>query len=261
MKKRVDEDNIILYLDNDSSGLLKYKRSQVSSFIIIAIIILVVSLIFLVIRYNSQTELINPDIQPVNSFVQNCVEKASIDAVNHIGETGGYFYSSNISYNAIAYYFYEDKNYMPSKEKIEEELSKYVNNMLFFCAKHFEELSDYEIKQGEIKTKTLIEDENIIFNIDYTLSIKKGENSYTLKNFQTEIPVRLGIIYKVVEKLMQEQMNEKNSICISCVQSLAEEHDLYFVTFEPEERIIIFYVIDKTNGGEYVFNFASRYEI
>ena len=60
---------------------------------------------------------------------------------------------------------------------------------------------------------------------------------------------------------MQEQMNEKNSICISCVQSLAEEHDLYFVTFEPEERIIIFYVIDKTNGGEYVFNFASRYEI
>ena len=239
-----------------------WKKSQISPFVIIAIIILAVIIVYFGLKPDDSNK-ISPEIFPLFNFVENCVQKTTGDAIYNIGETGGYFFAPDLSIDGIAYYFYEKEDYMPSKEKIEDELNKYVNNMLFFCTKNFEDFKDYEVKQEKIETKTIIEDEKVVFNIDYQLSVKKGGDSYLIEEFELEVPVRLGVIYKVVSEIMKEQMEEKEAVCISCIGELAEENDLFVDLRDYENDTIIFYVIDRNseiNEEVYVFNFANRYE-
>ena len=239
-----------------------WKKSQISPFIIIAVIILAVIIVYFGLKPDVSNK-ISPEIFPLFNFVENCVQKVAADSIYNIGETGGYFFAPNLSIDGITYYFYEKENYMPSKEKIEDELNKYINNMLFFCTKNFEDFKDYEVKQEEIAAKTIIEDEKVVFNIDYQISAKRGEDSYLIEGFELEVPVRLGVIYKVVSEIMKEQMEEKEAICISCIGELAEENDLFVDLRDYENDTIIFYVIDRNseiNEEVYVFNFANRYE-
>ncbi len=239
------------------------KKSQIFPFIILAIIILAVIIVYFGLRPDVKSSKISPEIFPLFNFVENCVQKVTGDAIYNIGETGGYFFAPNLSIDNIAYYFYEKENYMPSKEKIEDELSDYINSMLFFCTKNFEDFNDYEVNQREIATKTIIEDEKIVFNIDYQLSIKKDKASYLIEGFELEVPVRLGVIHKVANEIMKEQMEEKDAICISCIGELAEENDLFVDLRDYENDSIIFYIIDRNseiNEDVYVFNFANRYE-
>ncbi|MEN9626128.1 MAG: hypothetical protein RL557_456 [archaeon] len=243
--------------------LLKNNSGQVTIFIVIGIVIVIALMIYFFARDNlSQT--LNPDVQPVYQFVDDCVKKTTADALYEISTTGGYFFAQELSTdNHIAYYFYNEKNLMPSQEKIEEEINVYINTMLFFCTRNFEDFPDYTIEQGDVQTHTVIEDEKVRFTIDYPLSIQKGESSYSFESFHYEVPVRLGIIYTVVEKIMEEQMLEKDAICMNCISEWGDEYDLFIHLRDYDETTIIFYVIDRNsivNEEEFVFNFANRYE-
>lgn len=244
--------------------VLVSKKSQTTLFIILALVIVFSIILFFLVRQDYQTNTIHPDIAPVNTFVSDCVQKTAEDAVHTIGDTGGYFYAPALSTdNHIAYYLYEENDYMPTRERVESELSAYMNTMLFFCVRGFEDFHDFEVRQGEIETKTIIENERVVFAIDYPLSIQKGENSYSLSHFTLELPVRLGVMYAVAEAIMQEQMEETRAICINCIATLAEEHDLFVDLHDYDNDTVLFYIIDRNSilqEEEYLFRFANKYE-
>ncbi|MBS3080994.1 hypothetical protein J4221_05960 [Candidatus Pacearchaeota archaeon] len=240
------------------------KRAQVSVFIIIAIIILVIIVSFFLLNFTDikSNEEIYPDILPVYLHVQNCVNKVGEESIYYIGETGGYLEIPEPSLDNIAFYLHDGKNYMPSKEKIEEQLSFYMDFMLPFCILDFEELPDFQINFGEIKTKTFIEEQKVVFDIEYPLSIKKGENSYFLKNFNMEIHVKLGVIYDSIKEYMDVQMNKTDSVCASCLYSLGEKNELNFHVLDTNESNILLFIARDENikilGEDYHFYFANK---
>ena len=243
------------------------KKSQTTIFIIIAIVIVVGLILYFSIRGGLIIEQINPEISPINSFIDSCISNIGEDAIYHIGETGGYFlYSERSTKTGIAYYFDKGQNLFPSKEKIQDELSLYMNKMLFFCLENFADFSDFEISQGIIKTETKIIEGKVIFNVEYPLTISKGENSYFLKNFEKEIPSRLNTIYEVSSAIIEEQMLDFNNICINCLGDIAFDNKIY-VTFSDDvfdEETVIFSIIDdeyKINGEDYFFYFANKYSL
>jgi hypothetical protein len=245
----------------------KSKRSQITVFIILAILIVVLIGVFFSYRMNLlnlNSDVVNPDIAPIHSFVVSCIKQAGEDGIYNIGQTGGYFNSPNLSTdNQISYYLYGNDNLMPSKEKIENELSEYMNNMLFFCTKNFIDFPDFNVKQGEIKTKTTIEDNKVIFNVNYPLSIKKNDKSYLFNQFKDiEIPVRLGVIYGVNQLIMEDQMKNKKDVCASCLNQWANEKDLYIDMYDYKKSLV--FVITDTNSRinekEFTFYFANKYE-
>jgi len=241
------------------------RKGQVTVFIIFAI--LIVALIGVLITYRmslSNVSRISPEISPVHSFVMDCIKQSSEEAIYNIGETGGYFNSPNLSTdNNIAYYFYLDNNLMPTKEKIEEELSFYMKNKLFFCTENFISFPDFNIKQGEIKIKTTIGDNKVIFNVNYPLSIEKENSTYLFNDFKdTEISVRLGVIYGVNKLIIEDQMKNKRDVCISCLNDWANERDIYIDMYDYKESLV-FMVTDpnsKINDKEFAFYFASKYK-
>jgi hypothetical protein len=242
------------------------KRAQVTVFIIIAILIIAIIVLFFIFREKLlPEEKVDIQVQPIHSYVENCIKEIAEDAIYTIGRKGGYFLSPELSTESgVTYYFDKGKSYMPSKEIIENEISLYVDEMLFFCTKNFVDFPDFNVKQRRIKTKATITDDNVILNIEYPLSISKGETTHSFKRFEDiEISVRLGIIYNTMDEIMREQMTHKENICLSCIVDLALKNDLYVEMQDYDDETVIFTFRDeniKLNEEDYRFTFANRYK-
>ena len=192
------------------------KSGQLTIFIILAIVIIAAVFLFFAIQTDFIKQPSNPDTERIRNFVQSCIEEESIRTIYQIGQNGGYYFPTNLSTESgVAIYYQNGKTYVPIKEQIEDEISFFLNQKLFFCIKNFVDFPDLEISQKEAKTKTKIQENKIVFNVNYPITIRKGEDVSTLNSFETEIPVRMGIVYDSIMEFMQKQ-TESEGICLSC---------------------------------------------
>ena len=239
------------------------KRGQVTIFIIVAIILLAIVGIFFILNQDTEGTTGDVSSDPVYIFVEKCIENTAIDALYVISQSGGYFLPTEFSNEeGIAYYYANNRNYMPSKEKIETEISWYINEMLYFCTEDFVNFSEYNINPGEIKTRALIKDYEIVLNVEYPLSITKGEETSILKNWDAiKIPSRLGVIYNSIKQLIDEQMGRED-ICLSCNLEIALENSLTIDMENYDENEVIFIIKDQTFSLEesfFEFKFVNKY--
>lgn len=242
------------------------KKGQVTVFIIVAIIIVVGLLVYFSVRGGLINNVnVSPEIRPIYSFVESCLFEVSEDSIYHIGENGGYYIIPTRSNGLGApYYFDRGEDLMPSKEIVQEELGKYVNEMMFFCLENFARFSDFEISKGEINTEARIIEDKVLFNMNYPISITKGENNFVLENFDVEIPSRLNVVYDVIKMIVEEQMLDEKNICINCIGDFAFENKVFVSMNDYNEDEIVFSVIDneiEIKEEEYVYYFAHRYDL
>jgi len=245
----------------------KSKLAQTTMFVIIAVCIIGFIVILLFIEKDSikniKEQEISPDVLPVYDFVQDCLKMTGEDSLVWIGNTGGYLIPSDNSLNDSAYYFYNGESHMPSKESIENNISSYFDNFLSFCFRDFIDLPDFTIDYGSVKTKTRIENNSVFMDVNMPLTILKGDKKYYLKDFQTEIPVRLDVIYEVNRQLMDEQMKKKDAVCFSCLKRISEENNVTINMFDAGDNGILFVISDdlsKINDKNYLFYFVNKYD-
>lgn len=240
------------------------RKGQITIFIIIAIFIVGAVLIFFTLRTGLIKTALSPEVESIHNFVQECIEQEGIEIIYTIGESGGYFFSPELSTDSgVAYYYSDGKNYMPSKEQVEKEISFYLSEVLFFCTRNFIDFSDLEIEQEEIKTKTEIGDEKVILSVNYPITITKGGSASVIEDFKVEIPVRLGIVYDSVAEIMQEQLTHE-SICLSCLLDISIENDLYVDMLDYDDETTLFIFRDensKINNKTFVWVFANKYKL
>lgn len=248
------------------NSLLNSRRSQVTVFIIIAIIVIFIIGIYFYIRYGNYGNL-NPDknVDNVYSFVSECIKETGEDALYYTGEGGGYLEIPNKSINdEFSYYFYDNKNIMPSKEKIESDLSLYIENFLAFCLNDFSNFKDFDINKGDILVNTKINDNNVSFDVKYPLTVNYGNNNYFFNDFSSVVPIRLGVIYDVSKKIIDKQVIDKEGICISCIYDLANEKNLSIQLMDALNESIVYVISDesyKINDKDYLFYFAGKYQV
>src|SRR3989344_7678103 len=190
------------------------KRGQLTIFVIAAILVVGAVLLYFAFQQGLIQQPLNADAERVYNFVQTCIEEKSIKTIYQIGENGGYFFPPNLSTESgVPYYFYNRQNYIPSEEQIEDEISFFLNEKLFFCTRNFVDFPDLEIIQSEPKTGTVIEDEKVVLNVNYPITIMKDEDTTLIEDFKFEVPIRLGIVYDSVAEFMQTQ-TENEGICL-----------------------------------------------
>ena len=240
------------------------KKSQVTVFVILGIVLVGGLLVFFLARDSGKIDVVSPEVEPVYNFVLKCLDKVSNDAVYEVMNTGGYYdLPELVTDNHVAYYYYEERSYVPSKEDIEMELESYMNDLLPLCIKNFEELPDYEVDSGEVDSEVEIEDDRVEFEVSYRLSIKKGENSYSFERFGYVVQIRLGLIIEAVREMIDLQLETPDDICLNCLTDVMNKYDLEMDLYEYKDDAIIFYVLDKENEVNQdvgVFVFVNRYE-
>jgi hypothetical protein len=243
-------------------------KSQVTIFIIIAIILVVLVALYFIYKNSSISQnKIPDDIVPIHEYVTNCVKEVGENSVSYIGYGGGYFIIPEFSTdNGLPFYYSDGKSYIPTIENIEKELGNYVDYMIGFCVSDFSEYPDFTIKQGTSKTKAVIGNNKVNFDVSYPLTITRGEKTFSLNNFEAEIPVRLDEIYDLAYKITQEQLLNGDDICISCIYDWGEEKDLFIEMndYSNKSGIIVFTIRDeklKILDRDYRFSFANKYNI
>src|SRR3989338_6482161 len=156
------------------------RKSQIALFIILGLTIMIGVGFVLYLKNSSikkpeveQVSKLPFDTDSIQTYIEACIEDVGKDAISFIGRHGGYFalpqYSTKDYFTKTAYYFYIDKDFMPSKSIIERELSKYMDEELFFCMKNFAQFEEmgFDIGQGIVETTAVIQPNNVLFRVDF----------------------------------------------------------------------------------------------
>ena len=242
---------------------LKVKnKGQITIFVIIAIVIIVIIGILLFVS--------NKNLNPTNTndasynFVQGCLEQTGERALDYIGKTGGYYNIPEKSTEyANSYYFYDNKNIMPTKENIENETNLFVEDFGVDCASNNPQYGI--INRGNVTAKTKIYDDKIEIQVKYPITVEKSSKKINYENFNVEIPGRVGILYKASSEYIQGQVNNPEGICINCINDIANKYDIKFITYNYDNETIIFNLYDNNtkinNQSFYVYSFAVKYNM
>ena len=234
---------------------MKNKNAQLTIFIIISILIVAVVVLFFTLRGNLNLpgKPVSPETTKIKNFVQTCLDDSLESVVFKVGENGGYYFLSSAPATTpvleVPYYIKDNKNLMPQKEKIQDEISKGVARELIFCLEDFLLFPEYEITKGKMNSpEVVIEPERVLVELNYPLTIIKGDSKSKIEDFSSEVPVRLGIVYDAVAEFVEEDLKTRG-LCIDCLLNIGEKYQILIDSHYSEEtNDIIFIVIDE---GEY----------
>jgi len=246
------------------------KKGQITVFIIIGIIVLLVLAIFLsqrqlVVKAPEAPTAIN--VAPVQSYIQGCLEKTAKDAVLTVALQGGYYLPPENSLRFLGvnmpYYIYEGNVSIPTQEQIENELSLYVNSNLAECA-NLDSFAQrgYNISTGLSQVKSMIGSRNVIFRASYPVIIKINNQEQTISDFTTDVNANLMNLYNTAKLYTDQQKDEQSGILLSRLMAIASRNDITFETFTfgGEEALVSF--IDNStriNNQPLIFAFAIKY--
>jgi len=242
------------------------KRGQLTTFVIIAIVVVAAIIGYYWISSNDSGVLVDSNIKPVYDVVSSCIDDVSEDAIAVVGESGGYYnLPEKVDEQKIAYHFYEGDRLIPSLNRIEREMASYVVDMVTLCVEDkADEISDYEISFEVPDVGVFVNDDDTIsFVVNYPFSAVKGENSYYFDSpIEKIFDVRLYTIYSFVSMVADEHEREPRAFCMNCIGDKSFEDGLVvdLWTFNPND--VIFIIIDEkslVNGAPYHFFFANKY--
>jgi len=245
------------------------KRGQITIFIIVGLILVFSMFIILYVNKNKIKNLDvlqSSDIKPIEYYVDLCVKSSASDSLYLIGIQGGYtsqpqFYFQS-AYAKIAYWYYEGQDIYPTISIMEQELSSYVNRALPECIESLNVFRDmgFEFEFGEIDTKTKINENNVEFNIDYPITIKKGDSETEIKEFSRNFPVRLGHMHSIAKEIVEKEIEDPDWIDMTYLVG----QDVNFQIYPYDENIIIYSLLDNRSEVEgdleFVLLFANVFE-
>jgi len=251
------------------------KNAQLTIFLIVGILVLITTLsVFYILSLNKSSELQQFSEQPVEivsleKYIEACIEDVGQNAISYISSQGGYFdlpeYSLNHFEINTAYYYHLNRNLMPSLQKIEEELAKYVNSHLLSCLGDFADFKDFglDIEQGKLSTKAAVTENKVVFYVTLPITTRKEESSATISMFSGVVDnVRLKTVYDVTENITFEQLKNPSSVCLSCLVNLGIKNDIQIDIHSAGNSSVIFTITDNAsviNSSSLKYVFANKY--
>jgi hypothetical protein len=243
------------------------KRGQISIFIIIGILLVIIlSLVFLTRNQESGFGFSgSPDIRPIEHYIELCIKSSASDALYLAGMQGGYtttpktYFESG--YARTAYWYKKGEDISPDVEKIEQEISYYVDNALPECIESLDVFNEmgYEFEFGALNTNTKINENYVNFDIDYPIKIKKQESVSEISDFHQRFDVRLGHVINIAKKIVNKEIEDPDWIDMTYLT----EQDIDFKIYPYDENIIIYSLVDNdskiSNNMDFVFLFANLF--
>jgi hypothetical protein len=202
-----------------------FKRGQVTIFIIIAILLVGTIVGVFMFKDFFIGKQIPASIEPIYTSFLSCLEDNTLIGIDILESQAGYIFlpdfepgsgympfSSQLNFlgNPIPYWYYVSgnnlqKEQIPSKEDMEEQLGKFIEGEITDCI--FDEYYEqgFEIDQGEPKTIVTIKNNEVEIKLDMDLSVNKEEDSAVLGNHKIIVKSRLGMLYNSAKKIYEEE--------------------------------------------------------
>jgi len=253
---------------------MKHKRGQITIFIIMGIVLLVV--VSFLLYYESELSQrdkgidiskLPSDVAPVKVFIDSCIKQVVEDGIVWVSLQGGYYEvmnGYNYSFISVPYYFHLGDNNFPEKNIIEKEFSKYINDNLLKCVNNFEAFREmgYEIITEDISSDTSL-GKTINIEINFPITIKKGESTTKIKDFYYNQDFNFDKLYNILLDFAEEHQKNPDFVPIGYLSLLAYQNDFtYDLIYEDNKTVIYSFNLNDLFEEEkiLIFNFASKYE-
>jgi hypothetical protein len=195
---------------------MQQKKAQLTTFIIIAIVVIAAALFSYFVIFRAPSAL-PAKLQPVEAYYLDCVSEKTQDALRLAGMQGGYLempefeagseYKQFSNYymflgSAIPYWYYVSgsniqKEQVPSKEEIENQISKYLKEEVEKCTLESFVSQGYVIEMSPVVgVSTTIKDSSVDVTVNQQIKIEFGDIKATVSNHKATVKSSLGGLYK-----------------------------------------------------------------
>jgi len=243
-------------------NLDKPKRSQVTIFIIFAIVIIIgiVLAFYLVGRADPDTGRSEP--QNPKKYIDKCTRDAVEDSIEKILTNGGEIEPElTIIYQGENYTYlcYQQNYYIPCvnqkpmlKKSIEEELKRDTKEEIKECFDSVkDELEDkgYNISDSSLDYGVELVPDNVLININKKMDIVKGENSESFKDFDTKIPSAAYGLVDTAREIVSQEARFCNFEDLGFM-ILYPKYDIKLITYDGSK---VYKIKQRTTGEEFMF--------
>ena len=244
------------------------KKSQISIFLVVAVLIMAAFIFYIIITVPEQEEIIdNSDVRAaVSTFVEGCLQIIADEAVVHIGNHGGYYKltAQTKNFNKLyPYYFFESTVHMPGLERVQKEIAKYMDENLNSCLNDFAEFKRQGMNLESVApaTDVSIGQSEVLFALNMPITVMQREQEMIIEDFLfTKKEIRLKPIHDSIQELMLDQIRHPDSICLSCMINVGDENGFIFHLQRVFSNVYIVTVRDQQSPENYTFRYMNRYE-
>lgn len=244
------------------------KRGQVTVFLVIGIVILLLAALFFYIfgqLKEAPLEIEAKEAQKIpgvrgtlQAYVENCIEETIGPAVYLLAIQGGVIYPEDdgkillTDYGIVNYAWLNGASGF-SKEKMEKDLALYLKNYVDFCLKNFDTFTkqniivkpDYE----KIGAEVTIKDSSLSAELRLPLSVTLPSNdSLEVETFTAEIPSSLGKTVQTLQGLEFPELDPSQLLGLP-YQPLI---------FPYDEAVTLYSFTEKSGEAPLTFMFAVR---
>lgn len=203
------------------------RKSQVTIFIIIAIVVLGAVLAYFALRQKAPATITKELREPFDYFL-GCIDNQA-DMASKIAETqAGYVklpefspgsdyapFSSQLDFSGVAvpYWYYVSgngiiKEQFLTKKEIERQIEDYLAENLRACDFSRFTNQGYEIELEEFETSVSISDYSIKTSINSEMKVSFGNLTTTKKEHSVETETRLGRFYNIAKEIYDKEKKE-----------------------------------------------------
>jgi len=251
-----------------------FKLSQVSIFVILAIVIVAaigaVSYGLKVIPFNvdreyfSQVDL-KPSVDNIEGNIILCLHESSREGLKTIGLQGGYYNKPDkridLSERFIPYYYYQGNFLMPSNDKVSNELQSFVQDRVNSCLNGLK-FEGFNLSYGKVSVNVFINSSEVVFVVDSSVFVEREGRRiiFYTKNYPVSQTSALKDILDVAQYITESHKIDSKNYCISCVEKLAEEKNVYVNNIPLKNNSVLIIIGENHTSDEpYLFSFLNKY--
>src|SRR3989344_6452607 len=177
-----------------------FRRAQVSSFIVVGLIIVIIVALLLYLNYIIQTQQtqaklegmqkFSSEVLKIKPYIQDCVKQQAVAALLIASR--------------------QDTNDLQQLNEIEKTISTYLNENIKVCT-NFEIFKEYEIEYGNVNTSVNVFSENFVVKVEWPITVTQNDLVLKEDRFDVEFPLKLNDLYNKVRNVVDNE----NSLDVS----------------------------------------------
>lgn len=247
------------------------KRGQVTAFIIVGLVVLIVIILALFARDAgigvAPKKYLQSSLLPIQDEVRRCSEDVAIRGLDILGSQGG-------DMNPVNYRLYNGNkirylctnipkdtrcmNALDPLSKMEKQLNDFMNFELQECLdvnkfKGFSKTYDLEAGMPKVSSKFL--DENVLVSVDYPITLSKDGESIDLPVVKKKVDIPIAGLYLDVYNIVQSYATIGDFDSLPYM--LRKRGSVEILTKKPHPDIIF---ILNAKDSDFVFQFAIEGE-
>jgi len=233
------------------------KKGQVTLFIILGLVILIIVASLVYYKLSStekemnlqeyKAEVVPEGIVPVKNLIDNCVKDISMTGMSFVMLQGGYYEPQdaiNLEGFDIAYW-YKNKDVSPSLASISNEIATYINKNLNFCVSDI--TGDFSIVTVSPKSSVNIQNNAVYVDVDYPAIISYKDMNFIFGKTSIKLDSNLYDIYNTAKGIVKKESGS-SMIDMSYLSDIE-----YNITLFPYSTDVVYGI-----SGDVTLMFANK---